>query len=41
MILTWMGTASLLLKSDSTVLAFDPFPGLPLVMIMRLRRWWK
>lgn len=30
MILTWMGTASLLLKSGSTVLAFDPFPGLPL-----------
>jgi len=28
--LTWMGTASLLLESGDTVLAFDPFPGLPL-----------
>ena len=28
--LTWMGTASLLLESDGTILAFDPFPGIPL-----------
>ena len=28
--LTWLGTASLLLEAGDTVLAFDPFPGLPL-----------
>ncbi len=27
--LTWMGTAALLLESGGTILAFDPFPGLP------------
>ncbi len=27
--LTWMGTAALLLEEGDTVLAFDPFPGLP------------
>lgn len=30
MLLTWLGTAALLLEEGGTTLAFDPFPGLPL-----------